>query len=129
MARVFTGSLFPVVGCEKIDRLRAVSRGQMQLMSEINSGCKATVAIPESGFDKDRVLKALLDEHPGIQVEFQPSQNEFLELLKLEIPDGHLVGGAQMQDPETGKWQKVGGAPLAESIGGTLARFNSEKLS
>jgi hypothetical protein len=98
-------------------------------MSKLYSGCKATVAIPESGFDKDRVLQILVDEHPGMEVEFQPSQTEFLELVGLEIPEGHFVGGAQMQDSETGEWKKTGGAPLFESVGGTLTRLNEEKSS
>jgi hypothetical protein len=75
------------------------------------------------------VLQAVIGDFPGIKVQFQPSQNEFLELVNLEIPDGHFVGGAQMQDPETGEWKKTGGAPLFESVGGTLARLNAEKFN
>ena len=98
------------------------------LMSKLYSGCKAT-QFPTAVSIKIACCKSWLMSTPEWKSSFNLPKRSFWKWLVWRFQKATSLGGAQMQDSETGEWKKTGGAPLFESIGGTLTRLNEEKFS
>jgi hypothetical protein len=91
-------------------------------------GCKLTVDVPVAReFDESAVRYALDEALPGIEVVFRrvPS-TDVLEAAEAYVPENHPVAGAEEQDPDTGKWTKVGGRGILLAAADVLMRFSEQ---
>jgi hypothetical protein len=88
--------------------------------------CKLTVNVPTTGdFDEAAVRNALLEQLPGIEIEFRrlPSAH-ILEAAEAFVPNEHPVAGAADQDPETKKWTSIGARSILLAAEDVLSRIN-----